>query len=278
MEQAAPCLNAELRLATIKLLFCVWADHAGARNLSLVPAAKSNPAVNVLAPVNPLRRVTHGLGKEHPLFGPQLELFGRRLPIAIVKPRRQALRGREQVDVRGNEASRDVVISFLHLRVADTTVGLARSLLVAREIGHEEDIHGRGCCADVEGAECECVLEEVNGFAGKAQPGSAMFKFGEGYGFLKGVVQALGIKLELVRPQVWQKAFSLGTAARCASKSEWKNKLKAEAQRRFPKLPVTLATADALLILEWSMGRKRTDGTNDCAHEGASRTGDARPT
>lgn len=132
--------------------------------------------------------------------------------------------------------------------------------------------------ADVEGAECECVLEEVNGFAGKAQPGSAMFKFGEGYGFLKGVVQALGIKLELVRPQVWQKAFSLGTAARCASKSEWKNKLKAEAQRRFPKLPVTLATADALLILEWSMGRKRTDGTNDCAHGGASRTGDARPT
>jgi crossover junction endodeoxyribonuclease RuvC len=96
-----------------------------------------------------------------------------------------------------------------------------------------------------------CVLEEVSGFVGKAQPGSAMFKFGEGYGFLKGVIQALGIKLVLVRPQVWQKAFGLGTASRCASKSEWKNKLKAEAQRRFPQLPVTLATADALLILEW---------------------------
>ena len=107
--------------------------------------------------------------------------------------------------------------------------------------------------ADVECALCECVLEEVGGFAGKAQPGSAMFKFGEGYGFLKGVVQALGIKLVLVRPQVWQKSFNLGTASRCASKSEWKNKLKAEAQRRFPQLPVTLATADALLILEWSL-------------------------
>ena len=105
--------------------------------------------------------------------------------------------------------------------------------------------------AEVEGAACVCVLEEVNGFVGKAQPGSAMFKFGEGYGFLKGVVQALGIRLVLVRPQTWQKVFGLGTASRCASKSEWKNKLKAEAQRRFPNLGVTLQTADALLILEW---------------------------
>jgi hypothetical protein len=83
-----------------------------------------------------------------------------------------------------------------------------------------------------------------------------MFKFGEGYGFLKGVVQALGIKLVLVRPQVWQKPFNLGTASRCASQSEWKNKLKAEAQRRFPQLPVTLATADALLILEWVLAAR----------------------
>lgn len=99
-----------------------------------------------------------------------------------------------------------------------------------------------------------CVLEEVSGFAGKAQPGSAMFRFGENFGFIKGVVQTLGIKLELVRPQVWQKAFGLGTASACASKTEWKNKLKAEAQRRFPNLHVTHKTADALLILEWKRG------------------------
>jgi len=108
-------------------------------------------------------------------------------------------------------------------------------------------------------ATCGCVLEKVGGFAGKAQPGAAMFKFGEGYGFLKGVVQTLGIPLVLVRPQVWQKAFGLGTASHCASKTEWKNKLKAEAQRRFPHLPVTLATADALLILEWARAGRTTD-------------------
>lgn len=114
-------------------------------------------------------------------------------------------------------------------------------------------IRGLKSGADVEGVEAICVLEEVSGFARKAQPGSAMFRFGENFGFIKGVVQALGIKLELVRPQVWQKAFGLGTASACASKTEWKNKLKAEAQRRFPHLHVTHKTADALLILEWHL-------------------------
>ncbi len=104
--------------------------------------------------------------------------------------------------------------------------------------------------AGLEGDELVCVLEEVSGFAGKAQPGSAMFRFGEHFGFIKGVIQALEIRLVMVRPQVWQKGFGLGTASKCASKTEWKNKLKAEAQRRFPQLAVTLKTADALLILE----------------------------
>ena len=104
-----------------------------------------------------------------------------------------------------------------------------------------------------EGGELVCVLEEVSGFAGKAQPGSAMFRFGEHFGFIKGVIQALEVRLVLVRPQVWQKGFGLGTASACASKTIWKNKLKAEAQRRFPHLNVTLKTADALLILEHSI-------------------------
>jgi crossover junction endodeoxyribonuclease RuvC len=105
----------------------------------------------------------------------------------------------------------------------------------------------------IEGQELLCVLEEVSGFAGKAQPGSAMFRFGEHFGFIKGVIQALEIRLVLVRPQAWQKGFGLGTASACSSKTEWKNKLKAEAQRRFPQLSVTLKTADALLILEHTL-------------------------
>ena len=117
--------------------------------------------------------------------------------------------------------------------------------------------------ADVEeggAVETTCVLEKVSGFAGKGQPGSAMFVFGENSGFIKGVAQALGMKLVLVTPQKWQKYYGLGTASACASKTVWKNKLKAEAQRRFPELRVTLATADALLIMEY--GRQEQGARN----------------
>ncbi len=120
---------------------------------------------------------------------------------------------------------------------------LLRSLKTAAEVE----------CAPGRGDDIVCVLEEVSGFAGQAQPGSAMFRFGEHFGFIKGAVQALGIRLVMVRPQAWQKGFGLGTASACRMKSEWKNKLKAEAQRRFPHLNVTLKTADALLMLEHSI-------------------------
>lgn len=97
-------------------------------------------------------------------------------------------------------------------------------------------------------------IEEVGGFIGSPMPGSRMFTFGRGFGFLLGVLQALSCRIELVRPQKWQKALSLGTRGE-ASKNEWKAKLKAHAQRLYPHIKVTLATADALLILDY--GRKQ---------------------
>jgi len=96
-------------------------------------------------------------------------------------------------------------------------------------------------------------VEEVGGFIGHPQPGSAMFKFGFGAGVIRGALMALGFRVELVRPQKWQKHFSLGAKKDCQTGSEWKNKLKAEAQRKFPDLSVTLKTADALLILDYAM-------------------------
>jgi hypothetical protein len=39
-------------------------------------------------------------------------------------------------------------------------------------------------------------------------------------------------------------------------KTEWKTKLKNEAQRRYPGLDVTKKTADALLILAAGMGER----------------------
>lgn len=80
---------------------------------------------------------------------------------------------------------------------------------------------------------------------------AAMFKFGRGFGFLLGCLQALQWRIELVRPMKWQKEMSLGV-----KDNGWKNKLKAEAQRLFPCQKVTLKTADALLLLEWARKRQ----------------------
>lgn len=127
--------------------------------------------------------------------------------------------------------------------------------------------------------ETRCFLEKVGGFmGGGGQPGSAMFNFGQGYGEIIGILTALQIPFELVTPQRWQKALALGTKekttklytvtpeeaaeekkrvtqANARHKTEWKNKLKEKAQQLYPSLKVTLATADALLILEY--GRRQ---------------------
>ncbi len=105
-------------------------------------------------------------------------------------------------------------------------------------------------------------IEKVGGYVGRSkgrkedgeqqgQPGSAMFKFGRGVGHCIGVLQTLDWRIIEVTPQVWQKALSLGTRG-SMTKTEWRNKKKAEAQRLYPGQAVTLATADALLILEYA--------------------------
>lgn len=81
--------------------------------------------------------------------------------------------------------------------------------------------------------------------------GLNQFQFGHSYGFILGVLQALKWRVELVRPQRWQKALSLGAKASSGTNTAWKNKLKAMAQRLFPGNKVTLKTADALLLLEY---------------------------
>lgn len=95
-------------------------------------------------------------------------------------------------------------------------------------------------------------MELVGGFIkGKedAQPGSAMFTFGSNYGFYLGALAMAGIKLELVRPQVWQKIFS-----RLSCKgAERKRAIKEAVAAWYPELKVTLATCDALGLLRYAM-------------------------
>ena len=77
-----------------------------------------------------------------------------------------------------------------------------------------------------------------------------MYKFGFQSGVIHGILMSLGIEPKYVPPKTWQKALDLKKGK--MSKTPWKNLLKAKAQELFPNQKVTLATADALLILEFA--------------------------
>ena len=100
-----------------------------------------------------------------------------------------------------------------------------------------------------------CYLEKVGGLPGMG--GSAMFNFGRGFGQLEMALMARRIPTMEVTPQKWQKALQLGSKGNMTN-SQWKNKLKTRAQQLYPNLgKITLATADALLILEYGRIEER---------------------
>lgn len=91
-------------------------------------------------------------------------------------------------------------------------------------------------------------LEQVGGYIGKPQPGSAMFNFGNGYGFIRGLLSANRIKTVLVRPQTWQKGIPGLQGVKGADR---KRAMKEHASRLYPNSKITLKTADALLIADY---------------------------
>ena len=81
------------------------------------------------------------------------------------------------------------------------------------------------------------------------------FSFG-GYGFLRGILIASEIPFDEVRPQKWMKHLS------CLTGGD-KNVTKRKAQQLFPKLKITHAVADALLIAEYCR-QIRLGSKDDC--------------
>jgi hypothetical protein len=104
--------------------------------------------------------------------------------------------------------------------------------------------------ADMEGEPMHAIMEDQTGCVGTKQSAPSMFKFGRGFGFLLGVLQSKGWRVELVKPQAWIKVLALGTKEGLTG-TQWKNKLKDMAQRLNPDINVTLYVSDALLILEY---------------------------
>lgn len=99
-----------------------------------------------------------------------------------------------------------------------------------------------------------CYLERVGGFMGDGRQNVAsahtMFNFGRGVGVIIGSLWASNTPYEEVMPKAWQKGIGMSPRTKVESSTQWKNRLKDEAQRLFPSENVTLAKADCLLIAE----------------------------
>ena len=116
----------------------------------------------------------------------------------------------------------------------------------------------RDICAHAEiecGGNIVATMERVGGFiAGCPAPGSAMFNFGRGVGFLTGVLMVMRVPLTIITPQKWQSTLQLGTSKAYGSKPEWKRHLRSVAATMYPEQKVTLKNCDALLILRAAYG------------------------
>lgn len=93
-----------------------------------------------------------------------------------------------------------------------------------------------------------CYIEKVHSMP--KQGVASSFKFGWIYGLLRGLVVGKVRTIE-VTPQAWQKALG------CLTRGD-KNVSKGAAQRLFPGVKVTHATADALLIAYYGYTKERT--------------------
>lgn len=103
------------------------------------------------------------------------------------------------------------------------------------------------------GCPVKAVVEHVGGMPGQSAPAS--FNFGDNFGFTRGLLAALGIPYELVRPQKWKKEFS------CTSD---KNTAIDVAKRLFPGVDLKRTPrcqkdddghAEALLMAEYARRR-----------------------
>lgn len=94
----------------------------------------------------------------------------------------------------------------------------------------------------------KAFIEEVgNGIIpGRAK---AMIALNMNAAICRTVLACCGVPVIKIKPRDWQAPLGLGTRASCVSDTIWKNRLKSEAQRRYPTLSITLKTADALLLL-----------------------------
>lgn len=96
----------------------------------------------------------------------------------------------------------------------------------------------------------KAVVEKV-GFHREGNSASSSATFARHCGHIEAALYVLGFSTEEVAPGVWMR--SLGALP--TDKKARKTAIRSRMQRKHPHLKVTLATADALGILTWAIGR-----------------------
>jgi hypothetical protein len=90
----------------------------------------------------------------------------------------------------------------------------------------------------------QAFMEKVSGMPNQSH--RSTWVFADNNGFLRGVIRAKGIPLELVLPKEWQKG--IGLPRKKLTYSQRKRELRDIATRLCPDLKWTIKTADAYLI------------------------------
>ncbi len=114
-------------------------------------------------------------------------------------------------------------------------------------------------------------MEQVGGFIGSRTAddgghgdgkkrniasGHTMFEFGRGVGHIEMAIEATGLTSVVTRlhPRKWQAGLGIEHKSRGETQTSFKNRIKDKAVKLFPKIHITLKTADALLIAEYGRG------------------------
>lgn len=96
------------------------------------------------------------------------------------------------------------------------------------------------------------VVERVGTFVPGDSPVAAA-RFARHCGWLEATLYALGVPVRQVPPATWMRGVFGASLPK--DKAARKRAIKEEVQRRFPALPITLKTADALGLLEYARMR-----------------------
>lgn len=101
-----------------------------------------------------------------------------------------------------------------------------------------------------------CILEKAQSMPG--QGSTSTFNYGVGYGEIRGVLKAMSIPFEEVRPNVWKKEFSLVKKDKKAS-ATIANKLFPKQNFRSEKGRLMDGKAEALLLAEYAKRKYNKD-------------------